>query len=62
MEKACKKCYYIIAQGSVCPVCGSKELTEKWSGYVIILNPEKSQIVKYINAKVPGKYAVHVRG
>jgi len=61
LEKACIKCFYIIAQGNECPVCGSKELTEKWSGYVIVISPEKSKIGKILNAKIPGKYAVHIK-
>ena len=37
-EKACRNCKLIISHGDVCPSCGSKDLTTKWSGYAIILN------------------------
>jgi DNA-directed RNA polymerase subunit E" len=59
-EKACKKCRLIISQGEVCPICGSHELTTKWSGYVVVLNAEKSEIAKKLNIKVNGRYALSI--
>lgn len=60
MESACKKCKLIIAQGSVCPLCGSNELTTKWSGHVVILNVEKSEIAKKLAIKTNGTYAINI--
>ncbi len=60
MEKACKRCRLIIAQGDFCPLCGSTDLTTKWSGYVIILNAEKSEIAKKLGIKVNGTYALNI--
>ncbi len=60
MEKACKNCRLIIAQGDVCPVCGSNALTTKWNGYVVILNAEKSEIAKRLGIKVNGTYALNI--
>ncbi len=60
MEKACKKCRIIIAQGEVCPICGSSDLTNKWSGYITVINVEKSEIAKKLSIKVNGRYAVSI--
>jgi len=60
VEKACKNCRLIIAQGDVCPLCGSTELTTKWSGYVVILDVENSEIAKKLNIKVNGRYALNI--
>jgi RNA polymerase subunit RPABC4/transcription elongation factor Spt4 len=36
-------------------------LSDDWSGLLVIINPEKSEIGKKIDAKSPGKYAIRVR-
>ena len=59
-EKACRNCRLIISQGDTCPLCSQKNLTPKWSGYVVILNVEKSEIAKKLNLKVTGSYALHI--
>ncbi len=59
-EKACKNCRYITTEDK-CPVCGSKDLTRKWEGYILIINPEESEIAKEIGAKIPGKYAQKIK-
>ncbi|MCS7121264.1 MAG: DNA-directed RNA polymerase, subunit E'' [Archaeoglobaceae archaeon] len=59
-ELACKKCKYINADTSICKNCGSSEFTKEWFGYVIILDPEKSEIAKKLGIKVPGKFALRV--
>jgi DNA-directed RNA polymerase subunit E" len=58
-ELACRKCK-ALTTGKVCPVCNSTDLTSKWSGLIIILDPEKSQIAKILNLKASGRYAVEV--
>jgi DNA-directed RNA polymerase subunit E" len=60
-EKACKMCRLIISHGDVCPICGSKELTTKWSGSVIILNAEKSEIAKKLGIKINSTYAINIK-
>jgi DNA-directed RNA polymerase subunit E" len=61
VEKACKHCRYINVEGNTCALCGSSDLTEKWSNYVYIEDPEKSEIAKSIGAKAPGKYALNIK-
>ena len=58
--KACRKCHY-ITEGSVCPICKSTSLTTDYSGIVIIIDPEKSEIAKKLQLKHPGMYALKVR-
>ncbi len=60
MEKACKNCRLIIAQGETCPLCGSTNLTNKWSGYIVVLNVEKSDLAKKLGVKVNGTYALNI--
>jgi len=60
MEKVCKNCRLIISQGSVCPICGQSKMTLKWSGYVVVLNAEKSDIAKKLGIKINGSYALHM--
>jgi len=59
-ELACRKCKYISINAAVCKNCGSTDLTREWYGYVIILEPEKSEIAKKLGIKVPGKFALKV--
>ncbi|MGQ9542916.1 MAG: transcription elongation factor subunit Spt4 [Candidatus Bathyarchaeia archaeon] len=59
-EKACKNCHF-ISMGNICPNCKSSGLSEDWTGLVIVLDVEKSEIGRKIDAKTPGKYAIHVR-
>ncbi len=59
-EKACRTDRLIISQGDVCPICGQSNLTSKWSGYIVILNVEKSEIAKKLGLKMNGSYALHL--
>ncbi len=59
VEKACKKCHRII-KGDICPVCKSTELTANWKGYILVIDPEKSEVAKNFNITTPGKYALRV--
>lgn len=58
---ACKKCRLIISHGNVCPLCGSTELTSKWSGHVAILNMEKSEIAKKLGIKYNSVFALDIK-
>jgi DNA-directed RNA polymerase subunit E" len=59
-EKACKNCRY-ISNGPVCPNCKSTNLSDDWTGLVIVVDVEKSEIAKKMRIKSPGRYAVRVR-
>lgn len=59
--KACKSCRIVITHGDKCPLCGSSELTMKWSSYAIVLNAEKSDIAKRLGAKVNSMFALNIK-
>ncbi len=59
-EKACRNCRKIIEKGKECPVCGGTSFTTFWRGYVLILDPENSEIAKKMGITAPGKYALRV--
>ncbi|MEM4348407.1 MAG: transcription elongation factor subunit Spt4 [Candidatus Anstonellaceae archaeon] len=58
--KACKKCKLLV-ESNICPVCQSSDLTEKFSGQLIVLDPEKSSIAQKLGAKAVGRYAIKIR-
>lgn len=51
----------ILSHGSVCPICGSKDLTNKWNSYVVILNFEKSAIAQKLNININSTFAIDVK-
>lgn len=59
-ELACRNCNFINVDSSVCKNCGSMELTKEWYGYVVIIDPDKSEIAKRLSIKIPGRYALRV--
>ncbi len=59
-DNVCKECHRIV-KGNVCQACNSTVLTTDWSGYVVIIDPEKSQIAKRLGVKLAGAYALKVR-
>lgn len=55
--KACRNCHFLTKE-SVCPSCKSQEFTDKWKGFVMVLDADRSQVAKQLGAKLPGKYAL----
>jgi DNA-directed RNA polymerase subunit E" len=60
VEQACRECHRIV-EGLVCPICGSSALSKDWSGYVFIIDPQRSTVAKKLGITLPGKYALKVR-
>ncbi len=61
MEKACRDCHRIVEEDkSVCK-CGSNSLSKDWSGYVVIVDVEGSEIAKRLELNKEGRYALKVR-
>ncbi|MEM1645398.1 MAG: transcription elongation factor subunit Spt4 [Ignisphaera sp.] len=59
--KACIKCKALVKpEEEKCPICGSVEFTFEWSGMVLVLDPEKSEVAKMLNIKIPGRYALKI--
>lgn len=59
-DKACKNCRF-ISNGPVCPNCKSSNLSDDWSGLVIITDPSTSQVAKRMGITAAGRYALRVR-
>ncbi|HIE34538.1 MAG TPA: DNA-directed RNA polymerase subunit E'' [Candidatus Altiarchaeales archaeon] len=57
--RACKICHILIEKAT-CPVCNAPT-SQYWSGYMAILDPEKSEIAQKMKVKLPGEYAIKVR-
>lgn len=57
-DKACRSCRKIVEEGDKCPVCGSTQFTTFWRGYVLIIDPEKSEIAKKMGIAQVGKHAL----
>lgn len=60
-DKACRNCRFISMAKDVCPACGSNDLTEGWTGFVIITNYEKSVLTPVLEIKTNGKFAVKMK-
>lgn len=58
--RACKNCRYVVQLDKICPKCGG-ELSEKFSGLLIMLDAERSQIAKAAGINTTGTYAVKVK-
>lgn len=58
-ELACRKCRTLTTE-KACPNDGSTELSNEWSGLIIIINPAKSQVAKTLGIVKPGRYALKV--
>lgn len=59
-EKACRTCRKIVEDAKECPSCGGTTFTTFWRGYIVIANPEKSEIAKKMGIMTPGKYALQL--
>ena len=61
VDKACRRCRYISSGADKCPACGSDDLTENWAGFVIVMDAEKSEFAKLVEARMSGKYAIRIK-
>ncbi len=51
----------MISMGNICPNCKSTSLSDDWTGLIIVIDNDNSEIAKKIEAKASGKYAIRVR-
>lgn len=56
----CRECHRVV-DGESCAICGTTNLSSDWAGYLVIIDPEHSEIAKKMNIKLPGRYALKVR-
>jgi DNA-directed RNA polymerase subunit E" len=59
-EKACRECRFLAEEGDKCLNCGNTSFTTFWRGYVIIINPETSEIAKKMGITRKGKFALRL--
>ena len=58
---ACAECHLVLDDGvEQCPRCPSAPVSTDHQGYVIIINPNRSDIAKKLEVDRPGKYALKV--
>jgi DNA-directed RNA polymerase subunit E" len=60
MTRACKKCK-IITEEISCPICKSTDLSDDFSGLLIVLDPKISQLAKKMDVDKEGYYALKIR-
>lgn len=58
-QRACRTCH-LISDAPKCPAC-SGETSREWQGYVVVIEPEKSEIATKLKIKTPGRYALRVK-
>jgi DNA-directed RNA polymerase subunit E" len=58
--RVCRECHRVV-EGESCVICGTANLSEDWAGYVVIIDPEHSEIAKKMNITMAGRYALKVR-
>jgi DNA-directed RNA polymerase subunit E" len=61
-DKACRECHFIsYGSTSICPKCKSTNLSDDFSGVVVIIDPKGSAIARAMKVKEKGHYALRVR-
>ncbi len=59
-RKACRKCKYIVdSKVSVCPVCGSRDFTSRWMGFIIVID-DSTRLKDLMNLEKEGMYAIRI--
>jgi DNA-directed RNA polymerase subunit E" len=58
--QVCRECHRVV-DGESCVICGTTNLSTDWAGYLVIIDPAKSDVAKKMNIKLPGRYALKVR-
>ena len=58
--QVCRECHRVV-EGAACTICATTNLTPDWAGYLIIIDPERSEVAKRMNITLPGRYALKVR-
>ncbi|OED29651.1 transcription elongation factor subunit Spt4 [Methanosphaera sp. WGK6] len=58
-ERACPRCKYVTFE-KVCPLCGT-ETSSNWTGLIVVIDPDESDLANELNINSPGRYALKVR-
>ncbi|MGD2200410.1 MAG: transcription elongation factor subunit Spt4 [Candidatus Bathyarchaeota archaeon] len=60
MSRACKMCKIITDENS-CPICRGTDLSDDFSGLLVVLDPDGSQMAQKMEIKEEGHYALRIR-
>lgn len=60
MSRACRNCKIIIEE-NVCPICKGTDLSDDYSGLLIVIDHEGSQMAQKMEIKKEGRYALKIR-
>ena len=60
MSRACRNSKIIIEE-NVCPICKGTDLSDDYSGLLIVVDPEGSQMAQKMDIKKEGRYALKIR-
>lgn len=58
-QRACRQCRFITNLAK-CPLC-SAETSREWQGYLVVLDPQRSEIAQKMGIKMAGRYALRVK-
>ena len=63
---ACAECHMILPDPATknepaqCMNCPGAHVTTDWQGFVVIMDPERSEVAKRLEIDTPGSYALKV--
>lgn len=60
LPRVCRECHAVVEHES-CVRCGTSNFSTDWSGYLVVIDPRRSEIAKKINIDTAGRYALKVR-
>ncbi len=60
MSRACKVCR-IITEDKTCPICKGTDLSDDYSGLLVVVDPEGSQLAQKMGITEAGRYALKIR-
>lgn len=60
MSRACRVCK-IITEENACPICKGTDMSDDYSGLLIVVDPESSQMAQKMEIKKEGRYALKIR-
>lgn len=60
MSRACRSCK-VITDETACPICKGTDLSDDYSGLLIILDHEGSQLATKMEIEKEGRYALRIR-
>jgi DNA-directed RNA polymerase subunit E" len=60
LSRACRVCK-IITEDPSCPICRGTDLSDDYSGLLVVVKPEGSQLAQKMGIKEAGRYALKIR-